>query len=183
MSLISLRPPGASALRSNQSLRPLNPDLCKSSNPDVVTANKGDPNHEVTFAGPNMADGSEPKPGMRVLHSAAGRAMEAGAARPCSCRLKSLWTVNPGAGLGAVSGAGTSAPRSQPAKPANPEHAPITWRRHIRQRHPRTGRRLPPTTLRRTDSLTSFSPVPVAFSVRYRRDAEWSGSSSQQACC
>ncbi|GAP55333.1 hypothetical protein AHiyo6_18980, partial [Arthrobacter sp. Hiyo6] len=44
------------------------------------------------------------------------------------------WTVNLGAGLGAVSGALSAIPRSPPTEPANPVHAPIIPRPPITPR-------------------------------------------------
>ena len=175
---------GASALRFNRSLRPLNPDQCQSSKHRVVTANKGDPNHEVTRKGPNMASWSEGKvrfcSACRPLGAAAGVA----AGQSGSCRLKFLWTVNLGAGLGAVSGA-QRAPHSPPAEPANPEHAPITVRWHNRQQLQRKLRRRRPTILRRTDIPGAASRLqrPALQPPLSGRDAEWNGFSSQRVCC
>ncbi len=46
------------------------------------------------------------------------------------CRLKFLWTVNLGAGLGTVGGgANLVTPHSAPVEPATPVHMPITRRR------------------------------------------------------
>jgi hypothetical protein len=75
---------------------------------------------------------------------------------PGSCRLKVLWTVNLGAGLGAVSGA-NKVPHSPPEEPANPEHAPITTRWQSRQELQGKLWRPRPTTLRRTDIPSAAS--------------------------
>jgi hypothetical protein len=67
------------------------------------------------------------------------------------CRLKVLWTVNLGAGLGAVGGANLATPHSVPVEPAIPVHMPITRRRSLPV-VPQTMRPLHPTSLRRGDS-------------------------------
>lgn len=216
MSLISPRPHGASATRSNRFLRPLNPDLCKSSEHRVLTANKGDPNHEVTSRARKMAflRGPPGVPGAAAAGTRDPARRQAGAAasRPVrgrSCRLKFLWTVNLGAGLGAVRRERKPFPRSPPEEPANPVHAPITPRRHASQvpiKTPgpaRKQRRPRPTILRRaprpgtqpagtqTADLPAAGPQPADFPAAGRHSAppprkqaaKWSGFFSEQACC
>jgi len=137
------------------SLCPLNPDLCKSSEHSVLTANKGDSNHEVTNRGPNMAAGGVRRTAGRGVSEAGGMGVSGPfpGVRPggCSCRLKFLWTVNLGAGLGAVSGARREALRSPPPEPANPDNAPITSPRPSLPQPARSKRRYLPIILRRDD--------------------------------
>lgn len=72
--------------------------------------------------------------------------------RNLPCRLKPLWTVNLGAGLGAVGGADQATPHSAPLEPAIPVHMPIT-RRRSKPVAPRTMRLRHPISLRLGESL------------------------------
>src|SRR6478735_4057129 len=108
-----------------------------------------------------MAQESPPKHRGGLLAAAIrgpGTAWRHVVGRGRSCRLKFLWTVNLGAGLGAVSGARREAPRSPPPEPANPDNAPITRRRPSLPQPARTRRRSRPIILRRDDTS---SPLQV----------------------
>ncbi len=106
------------------------------------------------------------------------------------CRLASLWTVNLGAGLDAVSGADTAAPDSPSTEPANPVHMPIT--RRLIPAPPLRRSRLLLTTLRRVAVLkgSATSPQPKSWfrsGWATSKDSErgsgprWSGSYWPQA--
>jgi hypothetical protein len=175
-----------------------NPDLCQSSDDSCLTANKGDSNHEGTKRGVSEADHGPPEPGLASRRNCLVRSPWTGPSEPgaapgsaafnnCSCRMESLWTVNLGAGLGTVSGAWAVAPRSPPAEPANPVHAPIILPRptgpELSRKEGRPPLTIPRRAVPRGRLIPHFNPWAPRPLTSRRRDAKWSGSFSQQDCC
>jgi hypothetical protein len=99
--------------------------------------------------------------------------------RDLPCRLKPLWTVNLGAGLGTVGGADQATPHSAPLEPATPVHMPIT-RRHSKPVVPRTMRLRHPISLRRGESPPS-AERPNCKRLPLEGCAKWNGSFSLPA--